>query len=985
MFNYGNANEAQKEAISATDGLVLITAGPGTGKTFTLVKRAVYLIQECGIKPEQIMMATFTEKAAKELITRITNELAERNVSVNVNEMYIGTFHSLCLRIIKENLEFTRLKRNYRLLDTFDQKYLVFRNFHKFKNIEGIDELLSKGGSWKRSDEICTYINHLSEEMVDIEALQSDDNPGIRTLGRVLSVYQEMLEEGNLIDFSTIQTECYKLLMQNKQILEELQDKLQYLMIDEYQDTNYIQEQIVFLLGAKHHNICVVGDDDQGLYRFRGATIRNILEFPHKFENEGCKIIPLVVNYRSNSDIVDFYNEWISTTSGHKFKFSWDIYRYQKKIEPHVKSDIQSPAVVKLFSKDDEDEWHEKILGFIKELKESGKLTDYNQLAFLFSSVKHQRVTALANFLERNGINVYSPRSDMFFKRDEIKLALGCLMLMFPKYVMKLEKQEFDFLQVEHYRYYRECIVAANEYVTRADNKELLQFIRKHGKVHAGLTGTTDYAYSGLLYKLFMFRPFSDILDTDMSVGVVDIRPTRNLALLTQIIGKFEKVLSELGISLSTVLVNTGDPSVTKDEDIKNFNNLDVIGTEGSKKQFIILVEKGREGWNCRSLLGIALFRSPKSKVFVLQATMRCLRQLTKEQLKATIFLSKENYDTLDDELRKNYNMEISDFGKSPNTNKKVYKVRVLPPPRSIKMKRLWHEYSLIEKEYSVPIDFHLAELDESKYEAKMYEKGSLRLGLSEKETNIDSMKEQERFSEFSLTAEISRYMNISCLTIAKILRESVDGSGNIVAAVNRHNEILEDVIIPEIFHTLYEVKSTQKSEDVDMVLLREPKDSGYYEFSANDELVITKGHNNFTPKEEAKSFHADTYCFDSKPEKECFLQYISSNKVKEIYFTGMFTSNQGDLSVQYYDPESKRLRKYYPDFLALMEDGSYQLIEVKGDNKIDDEVVLAKKAAAEEMAVASGVHYLMYAGSTLMKSNVLEPTLAVQQTSIDI
>lgn len=172
--------------------------------------------------------------------------------------------------------------------------------------------------------------------------------------------------------------------------------------------------------------------------------------------------------------------------------------------------------------------------------------------------------------------------------------------------------------------------------------------------------------------------------------------------------------------------------------------------------------------------------------------------------------------------------MEISDFGKSPNTNKKVYKVRVLPPPRSIKMKRLWHEYSLIKKEYSAPVDFHLAELDESRYEAKMYEKGSLRLGLSEKETNIDSMKEQERFSEFSLTAEISRYMNISCLTIAKILRESVDGSDNIVEAVNRHNEILEDVIIPEIFHTLYEVKSTQKSEDVEMVLLREPKDSSY-------------------------------------------------------------------------------------------------------------------------------------------------------------
>lgn len=440
-----------------------------------------------------------------------------------------------------------------------------------------------------------------------------------------------------------------------------------------------------------------------------------------------------------------------------------------------------------------------------------------------------------------------------------------------------------------------------------------------------------------------------------------------------------EKVLSELGIPLSTILVNTGDGTVTKDEDIRNFNNLDVVGTEGSKKQFVILVEKGREGWSCRSLLGIALFRSPKSKVFVLQATMRCLRKLTDEQLKATIFLSKENYDTLDDELRKNYNMEISDFGKSSSSKKDKYKVRVLPPPRSIRMKRLWHKYSLIEKSYTAPIDFSIAELDESKYEAKMYEKGSLRIGLSEKETNIDALKDQQRFSDFSLVAEISRYMNVPCLTIAKILHEAIDGTAAIVDAINRHNEILDDVVIPTIFHALYEVKSEQHSEDVDMVLLREPKDAGYYEFSASDELVITKSRNNFTPQEIAKSFHADTYCFDSKPERECFLQYITSNKVKEIYFTGMFTSNQGDLAVQYFDPESKRVRKYYPDFLALMEDGSYQLIEVKGDNMIDDTVVNAKKAAAEEMAIASGVRYLMYAGSKLMKTNVLES----QPTSI--
>ena len=304
---------------------------------------------------------------------------------------------------------------------------------------------------------------------------------------------------------------------------------------------------------------------------------------------------------------------------------------------------------------------------------------------------------------------------------------------------------------------------------------------------------------------------------------------------------------------------------------------------------------------------------------------------------------------------------------------KSSYKVRVLPPPRSIKMKRIWHEYSLIEKEYSEPTDFKIAEIDETKYESKMYEKGSIRLELSTKETIIDDIKEQMRYSRFSLVGEISRYMNLPCVLINRILSESTDGFDSLVDAVNKHNEVLDDVIIPKIFHSLYEVKSEQKNKDVDVILLKEPKDAGYYEFSADENLVIEKDHNGFTPEEIKKSFHADTYCFDSKPEKECFLQYISSKKVKEIYFTGMFTANQGDLFVQYYDPESKRIRQYYPDFLAKMDDGSYQLIEVKGDNMIDDEVVKAKAEAAEEMSVASGMKYVMYAGSVLMKQNVLE------------
>ena len=433
-----------------------------------------------------------------------------------------------------------------------------------------------------------------------------------------------------------------------------------------------------------------------------------------------------------------------------------------------------------------------------------------------------------------------------------------------------------------------------------------------------------------------------------------------------------EQILAELEIPTSKILLNVGEHKYTKNEDVRNFNDLDVIGTQGNDKQFIILVDKGKEGWNCRSLFGVAMYRNPNSKIFVLQATMRCLRNITDERQTATIFLSKENYDTLNDELNKNFNMEIKDIKISGNDNKSVHKVRVLPPPRTITLKRIWHEYSLLEKGYTEPVCYDLEGLDLSKYESKMYEKNSIARDSSLKEKNIDFIKDNMKFSIFTLAGEISRYLNISCLLAEKILRESSDGVEAILELVNKYNGILDDVIIPKVFHSLFEVKAEIKSEDKELVLLREPKDAGYYEFTTKDDLVITNTYGGFTPEEVAKSFHADTYCFDSAPEKECFMQYITSNKVKEIYFTGMFTAKQGDLSVQYYDPESGRIRQYYPDFLAKLEDGSYQLIEVKGDNKIDDTVVKAKAVAAQEMAVASGIEYKMFAGSDIMKSHII-------------
>lgn len=451
---------------------------------------------------------------------------------------------------------------------------------------------------------------------------------------------------------------------------------------------------------------------------------------------------------------------------------------------------------------------------------------------------------------------------------------------------------------------------------------------------------------------------------------------------VNEVVPALEEILTRLEIPTTSILLNVGDSKYTKDEDIRNFNDLDVPGSEGNEKQFVVLVEKGKEGWNCRSLFGVALYRSPKSKIFVLQATMRCLRAITDERLTATVFLSKENYDTLDDELHKNFNMEISDIKNTSTDDRHKYQVRVLPPPRSIRLKRVWHEYTVSSKEYSTPVDFGLVGADLSKYSSVMYERDSIANDTSTKQSNADEYQVKMQYSAFSLAGEVARYLNISSILAAKILREAQDGMDVILADVNQYNAVLDDIIIPTIFHALFDVTAIQKTEDRDVVLLREPKDAAYYEFSAKDDLVITNKYPGFTPDEVLKSFHADTYCFDSLPEKECFFQYIKSDKVQEVYFTGMFTSNQGDLSVYYYDPESGRIRQYYPDFLAKMKDGTYQLIEVKGDNKIDDVVVQAKKEAALEMAAASGIKYEMYAGSTIMKTHILE-SLPVQQTNL--
>ena len=534
-FDFGTANKNQKEAIQTTEGPVLIIAGPGTGKTFTLVRRAVYLITEKNIKPENIMIATFTEKAAKEIITRITNELIKLDMNVNVNELYIGTLHSICLRLIKENLEFTRLKKNYRLLDDFEQKYLVFQKIKHFEAIQNIELFYGDTkNSWKKAEALTYYINAVAEELVTAGDLLGHTDIAVQTLAIIKDTYFELLNEENALDFTSIQSIAYSLLVEIHDIRKKIQGIIKYIMIDEYQDTNYVQEQIVFLLGKEHNNICVVGDDDQGLYRFRGATIRNILEFPEKFPN--CAKITLSENYRSEKNIVDFYNKWMIKTEGRDFSFDWENFRFNKNITPAKEKFIEGvPTVIKVGSKEN---WHGSVLDIINKLKDSGKITNYNQIAFLFKSVKNPKVKALADFLEENGVPVYSPRSALYFDREEIQLIIGAIMACFPDFVKRLDKGEMR-SSPSLQGYYKMCFQSFYELLKEPKNEALKKFIQFRARDHASPIKNFDYAFTGLLYQLLQFDPFKKFMSLDVS-GIMDTRPLRNLAIFSNLTSRYE-------------------------------------------------------------------------------------------------------------------------------------------------------------------------------------------------------------------------------------------------------------------------------------------------------------------------------------------------------------------------------------------------------------------------------------------------------------
>jgi DNA helicase-2/ATP-dependent DNA helicase PcrA len=447
-------NPNQREAILHQEGPLYLTAGPGSGKTRVLLWRTLNLIVYHDVRPEEIFLATFTEKAALQLrnglqalLGMVTNQTG---VSYDLGRMYLGTVHSLCQRILSDRKFAVARARSprIRLMDELAQYFYLLNggNWAALTSYLGIDaeevipyvNSVFESGSRSKHEAVMNciaFFNRMAEENLDHETVlprvtaQHYQHPKrIQNLIRLSRAYGEGLRNGSVIltDFSLLQREALQVIQSSL----AASNVFRHVIVDEYQDTNTIQEQIFFALAGGHKNICVVGDDDQALYRFRGATVENFVQFPQRCQHQLGVVpreIPLNMNYRSRSQIVSFYNQFMAHcnwTEGNT------TYRVPKTIYAH-RGDEAAAVVASTAGKPEE--VFSEIADLVRRLIDTGKVSDPNQIAFLFPSLKSDHVRRAISALEAVGLRAYAPRAGRFLEVEEAIDLFGIFVQVFGR------------------------------------------------------------------------------------------------------------------------------------------------------------------------------------------------------------------------------------------------------------------------------------------------------------------------------------------------------------------------------------------------------------------------------------------------------------------------------------------------------------------------------------------------------------------------
>lgn len=395
MSIYDTLNEEQKKAVFTTEGPVLILAGAGSGKTRALTHRIAYLIEEKAVNPWNILAITFTNKAASEMRERV-----DRLVSYGTDQIWVSTFHSACVRILRRYIDHIGYDTRFTIYDTDDQKSVV----------KAICKRLNIDPKMYKERTFMAAISKAKDSLLTPDAYEAETNGEYKKqlIAQVYREYQDTLRKNNALDFDDIIMKTVELFRKDPMVLEGYQERFKYIMVDEYQDTNEAQFELIRLLASKYRNLCVVGDDDQSIYKFRGADIRNILDFETHYPE--AQVIKLEQNYRSNRNILDAANAVIMHNERRKEKALWT-----------QKAEGDKVHFMQLDSGYEEAQY---IASSILSRVKSGEAM-YNQFAVLY------RTNAQARMLEERmvveGIPYHVVGGVNFYSRAEIKDILAYL------------------------------------------------------------------------------------------------------------------------------------------------------------------------------------------------------------------------------------------------------------------------------------------------------------------------------------------------------------------------------------------------------------------------------------------------------------------------------------------------------------------------------------------------------------------------------
>lgn len=427
LEHYPDLSEAQREVVAHRDGPLLVVAGPGSGKTYSIVLRALNLLLLESAAAKEIVLCTFTEKAAFEMRDRLSAAAQKVGYRGDMSELRVTTIHGLCNRILTQHRHRTELGNSFETLDELTQLLFIFEHFDKIIGPEENSLFLGKWKTrWTAIEGARGYFDKITEELVDPANLAASPDPFRQGIARAYSAYETALFANNRTDFAHLQSIVHGLLLKSEHN-GALASEIRYMLVDEYQDTNYVQEQLLLKLTALTNNLCVVGDEDQSLYRFRGATVRNILEFPSRFPK--CPVVRLTTNYRSHRAIVERYDRWMASTdwtnlAGAPFRFDKTIEADPKGRHPNY------PAVISIWGRDARDE-AERFAELVEFLKRSGVIADYSQVALLLHSVRDDHSGAYLAALGVRGIPAFCPRARAYFENDEIRLMVACFAVLF--------------------------------------------------------------------------------------------------------------------------------------------------------------------------------------------------------------------------------------------------------------------------------------------------------------------------------------------------------------------------------------------------------------------------------------------------------------------------------------------------------------------------------------------------------------------------